>query len=370
MKRIVCILFLFIIMLPSSWGQGVVVIRSSAQKVAKNVLQRNIASGNLSPRALSFYKQMQRENFWELDDMLEDYFGLNPLKAPSASFVRLNKTLEEAVVDNYMKRAFYLSEHPVQYQTEVLVGKGNYVSYIPEQARVVLFGEFHEEPWIVDEVERAVYQYAKAYPEKNVYYASEFVDSQANTEPYILSTETDVVQKVRKRPFYRLVTKRIMRSGVNVVGLENPQISDVVVKQGYGKLTDNRLGWMAVSPAGMEDRNTHWASIIENILSSDPNAVVLVHAGAGHTSYNHPSSLSVKLKHYSPFVIDFTPAVWSHLNPLLSRFAPITREFYDKAADIHLQDPDAKVMFLRRFTDKRFALSVGSDIQITNFQKE
>ena len=373
MKKI-CLLFMVLTLtggvgagqvyrLPAAVAEGL--LKSSAVPAGSKSI---ISSVPASAARQRYLRALGKDNFCDLNVMLEDYFVLNP-KAASQQVLQENEGMQKALVKRWLERDFYASQRPRQLRAGVDMqakqGKIDYLSYIPYDARLVLLGEVHEINWMTENVEAAIMQFKKAHPDKNIYYASEFVDADARQELYVLQKEKEVDQRVLKRPYYRALTKRLLAAGVWVVGLENPALSRELAYTGYTlSFPNTTLAWKTVSPSGMRERNTYWAQIIRRIYAQDPDAVVFVHAGFGHTDYNQPASLAFLLKEFKPFVVEYAAPGVGDINTLLERNMPLAAETLREGIRLQQQDPSQPVFFIRHMHSKRSALVAGCDLHI------
>lgn len=351
--------------LPSAIAKSL--LGNSVRQTAAVPAQR--ALGVSAARQSAYLKSFGQAALDDLDDMLEGYCNLN-VKVPPPEALRRHYQLQEQMVANWMKRdyaGFVLSDALREKVTmEAKVGRIDYTQYFPAGARLLALGEVHENDWAASQVEQAVYQYVRAYPERNVYYASEFIDAVPGRGPvYLLSGEQDVERLVRKRPFYRDMTRRLVRAGVRVVGLENPALSDELLKVGYkADFANTELAWKTISPAGMAERNSYWSGILRRIYAYDPDAVVFVHAGLGHTNYNHPGSLPLLLKEFKPFVAEFSPEGTQELNTLLERHMPLPWELRSAGRRMQRAAPGKHLQYVRFMKSKAAALVAGCDLNI------
>ena len=319
--------------------------------------------------ALRRYLQtMQQKDFKSMDEMLQGYFALNPQKA-SPKMRQQNQQIQKELVRKWVSRDFYASQRLREIQKGVsfdtVSNKINYAKYLPKDARLIMLGEVHEIAWMVEQVEEAILQFKKAHPDKKIYYASEFIDATPGKEVYVLLDRYDVENLANKRPHYQKITKRLLEAGVEVVGLENPAVAQTLRQLKPEEiLTDSKQGWQLISAQAMQQRNAYWAQIIRQIYQQDPQAVVFVHAGLGHTDYNQPYSLPWILKEYAPFVIEFSGMGMERVNTLLERNIPIPQKEMNKGYEMFLNNHDASVYSVRHMTDKRSALVAGCDLHI------
>ncbi len=351
--------------LPSAIARGL--MKSSAVSAVENGGKSLGAAAALSAPK-SYLKTLERNNFYDLDLMLRDYFALNPQSA-SPQLIKENEQLQELLVKKWLERDFYAFSHQKQLLENVLVeviqGKIDYLNYIPHDARLIMLGEIHEQDWMAGSAENAVLQFKQAYPDKNIYYVSEFIDAVPEQGIYLLSKEKEVEALVNKRPYYRPMTKRMIAAGVRVVGLENPEISTELARIGYTQNFPNtQLAWKTISPSGMRERNMYWEKIIRRIYAQDPDAVVFVHAGFGHTNYNQPKALSILLKDLQPFVVEYAAPGVGDFNTLLERNIPLPPETLAKGKQLQQCNVHRPVFFIRYMKNKRGALVAGCDLHI------
>ena len=352
------------------YGQGFpsVIAKQMLERTAKEkAVARPAKMYSAQAARLSHLHRLAQDNFEELNVMLEDYFTLNPQKA-SAWQLRENKKLQEQLVRNWLERDFYASQRvlPCRKGVSFAVSRRiDFLQYIPSSARLVVFGEIHEQDWMVNALETAVWQLKKVYPHRNIYYASEFVNAAPGKDLYILSGGKDAEIFVTKRPYYRAVTNRMIEAGVRVVGLEDPALSRQLQQTGYSRNFHNTpLAWQTVSAIGVRERNQYWAQIIGRIYEQDPEALVVVHAGLGHTNYNQPNPLPRLLKKYSPFVVEFTDLRLGNFNTLLEKYAVFPLDILQEAVTYRIQQSQQPVFLLRQMKDKRMALVAGCDLNI------
>lgn len=371
MKFLLTLFFFF--SCSSLWAQaalGRTAGKLTIEGIGKNIIQYGAVRG-LPAKELLYWRALAKDGFYRANQAFSHYLLPNTSTAPSGDFLMQNSVLFHKTIEKYLHNSFYLKENPVLPNFSLKTEKIDYTEYIPYDSRVILLGEVHEVNWIVSEVEQAVYQYKKTYPHRNIYYASEFVDA-SEEGIFVLGNEEDVRRLVRKRPYYREVTHRLIRAGINVVGLENPELSSQGLKVAYRNgWEESEFAWKVISPAGMKNRNVYWSSIIRQILLQDPEAVVLVHAGLGHTGYNQIESLPWQLKEFSPYVVEFMDKSLQNLNPMLEEHAEIPFSILREGRMLQQQYPQKEVKTIRHFPGKRSAVAVGCDLNISRlFPKE
>lgn len=177
--------------------------------------------------------------------------------------------------------------------------KINYIKRIPPVAKTILIGEYHDR-LVLDDVLEIIRQYKQAYPNKRLYYASEFIqDSGKDAMPVLLTTQSAVDEQLR-HVNYVVLMDDLLRLGVPIVGLERPRYFPEIQKE-----TEFAAD---VSFVGMKERNRHWAKIINQLRAKDPEAVIFVHAGIEHLTYHTLNSLPSFLKNAKTVVINLSAA--------------------------------------------------------------
>ena len=336
-------------------------VQTNLQKAAS---QPGYAARVAAQRAAYLQKQ-QREQFAELDFMLGSYF-LPDMEKASAKTLAENRQLQENMIRKWIELDFYASQHAGQLQRGVLYQvrpKINYTQLIPLQARLLLVGEMHKQPVILEEIAQMLQQLKNAYPSRHIYYASEFVASvlEPGETFHILRSEQELAQYALVKPLYYPLARRLFFAGVKVVGLENPAP--------LSNPTDNRLpflksqrAWEMLSPAGVQKRNTYWAQIIRAIYARDPKALVVVHAGNGHVNYDMLNSLSGMLKDLKPLVLNFNIA--EREAPAVERYFPLPAPVRRRGAEMRRGNCAQPDFYIRQMTSNRAALVAGYDVGV------
>ena len=182
MKKIFCTTFFLLLSLSvfaqgklvKELGKGIVktaAVESALRPITVPQMAYRVMSNSVavSPKELSHWNQLNREDFYEAEKMLTDYFVLSPEKAPSQEMLERNMVLQEELVRNFLNRSYYLTHFKKEPTVLPVAGTIDYLEYIPYHSRVILLGEMHELDWTIKEVEQAIYQYKNAYPDKNVH---------------------------------------------------------------------------------------------------------------------------------------------------------------------------------------------------------
>ncbi len=338
---------------------------SSVQTNLQKAASQPGYAAQVAVQRAAYLQKHQREQFAELDFMLGSYF-LPDMEQASAKTLAENRQLQEKMIRKWIELDFYASQHAGQLQNGVLYQvrpKINYTQLIPLQTRLVLVGESHKQPLILEEIAQLLQQLKKAYPSRRIYYASEFMVSALGSGEsfHILRSEQEVARYALVKPLYYPLARRLFFGGIKVVGLENPAP--------FSNPADNRLpflksqrAWEMLSPAGVQKRNAYWAQIIRAIYASDPKALVVAHAGNGHVNYNMLNSLSGMLKDLKPLVLNFNIA--EREAPAVERYFPLPAPVRWRGAEMRHGNRAQPVYFIRQMTSKRAALVAGYDVGV------
>ncbi len=308
-------------------------------------------------------KQLEKNNFAELDVVLSTYF-LPDTRAANARMLVENEALKAKMVRRWVERDFYAFQQAEPLRRRAVyqaVQDLDYTSFISPSAKLIMVGENHYQQAVIDEVITLLQQLRRRYPKRPIYYASEFIYANSSTGMRVLRTSEEIEYYTAGNLFYWEASGRAFDTGVNVVGLGNPELlysrSLSVNKTPF---LESEVAWKALSPAGVRDRNSFWAEIIREIYEQDPDALVVVHAGWGHTNYTQLNALSFMLKNFKPFVINFG----QFAPPAFKRYFPLPPEVLQKGKNMLRRQPRQTVRYVRFFPSKRSALVAGCDLHV------
>lgn len=259
----------------------------------------------------------------------------------------------------------------------------DYSKLIPDWADIIYLGEMHDQTDLMfQQVYNVIAHAKKAHPGKKIIYLTEFVmDIKAGGEQVtLIQNKEDLKERLWA---YGAYINRIINMQVPVVGLDNhfaeEFLKDPAQMQKVNQYLANRrqeiinnrnlkeptnreetlmyleaTRWrrhfnkyfpFPSSLVGMHMRNEHWASIIRQVRAQNPDAVLVVHAGAGHLNYNLSDCVPRKIKHSKPFVIN------------MSGFNQLRDYLYDKS----LKKGTTEII---QVTSRRAAITLGSDVEI------
>lgn len=318
---------------------------------------------------------MAQQGYRDAAYFLEDGLAEEAVFKGHPALLAENKRLGEELFYRYLENNFILSRQAGQLaeavSTGLYTGAINYADLIPFKARLIMLGEIHEKQAIVSEVEKLIKVYKAMYPDRTVYYASEFVDAADLSLPFhkwVLGPK-QISSRVTKRPFYKDLTLKMQAAGVKVIGLENPLVSAEVVRENYRK-TPGPAAQRHATLAGTAERNRYWAAIINRIYQEDPSAVVFVHAGMAHTSYRVPGSLPSLLPNWRKFVIEMDQG--SGWNPLVEQYLPVKGTVAARISLIKRQNKALypKLRVVRAVKDKKWVGVMGCHLHISFFRPE
>lgn len=238
-----------------------------------------------------------------------------------------------------------------------------YENYLPKDLQTLYVGEIHGEPEIPGEVAKLVFSLKNIYPNRHIYLATEFVPAQEK-EPFSLQEALTTPEAIRnalngvQRPAVRVLNAAV-RAGIPVVGLEEEQaIFREVLKETRTIPTLQMYEDYAVSLVGMRFRNRAWAKRLRALRAADPDALIVVYAGAGHLSYNWDFNLPSLVGEKSFVLLYTVPSYLSMNNPLFRYF----RESEENIAEFH-SFPHAKLVESWK-KDTSFKKMMGSDMMV------
>lgn len=338
-----------------------------AREILRDALTRNISSTSSELRKINRLLQLQNNNFRDLDQDLLSYFVPSQENMPAK--LRLeNQRMQQELVRRWLELDFYLSQQKDFLQqsitTSEVQGKIDYSRFIPPHLRLIMLGEVHGQPWILQEVQSVVKYIQKAYPDRHIYYASELIYAHRGGSNVRLLQENEIAQYSFNYKGYRPMLRSMMNSGVRVLGLENPKVQDFLHQADKEKVPVlcSKEAWQVLSPLGVRERNLYWSKRIEAIYEQDPDALVIVHAGSAHLNYRDSNSLPFMLKKKNPFVVRF-----SFLND--SKRVIVEQEDGEDGLNfwenfmIHKDQEDAS-FYVHQVKSKRAAIAEGCDLLI------
>lgn len=193
-----------------------------------------------------------------------------------------------------------------------------------QQVTLLLLGEKHDSLALQQAVVRLLKEIKQANPSRRVVLFSEFLDLPATARPagaalprYYRRVAEEPLPAVQAKQisfdqYADNVFRRVIADGVEVYPLEDPTQNQIL---------DTELGeqmefsWLTIS-----SRNKTWARVMESkmaeIRRTDPDALFVVYAGLGHTSWIVPTSLPKFFASEHPVVVELSENRLSHYNML------------------------------------------------------
>ena len=237
-----------------------------------------------------------------------------------------NQEMMETSLKNSMQRVLAVENNTRLFysslRSEVFEGTLPYHQYLPSKAVDYIYvGEVHENPLIQEELVNLLAAVKRLYPSRNVYLATEYVWESlertllrdAGELPLAIAHDKKELRAILEDEQY--VSYQFLHQAINmgipVVGLE-PRVFTAEYSNIYGSATTPmRKAYerrsFATSELGMDMRNERWVKHIQQIRAQDPNALVVVHGGAQHTSFHTLNSVANKLggESFSVMLLDW-----------------------------------------------------------------
>lgn len=333
-----------------------------ASALSRTALERAALRGVAAQR-MQHLKQLEKTKFAELDAVLSTYF-LPDTRVANARMLAENEALKEKMVRRWVEQDFYAFQQAEPLRNRVVYRaeqNPDYTSFMPSSAKLILVGESHYQQLVIDEVITLLYQLQDRYPGRPIYYASEFIYANPSVGMQVLRTPSEIERYTAGNLFYWEASGRAFDTGVNVVGLEDPELLySRNLSPNETPFLESEQAWKSISPAGVRERNAFWTEIIRDIYEEAPDALVVVHAGSGHTNYTQLNALPFMLKDLKPFVINFGQAA----PPAFKRYFPFPPEVLQKGKKMQRKDPYQTVRYVRFFPSKRGALVTGCDLHV------
>ena len=181
------------------------------------------------------------------------------------------------------------------------------VRLIPAQTRYLFIGEQHNLPAIQQALQDFLVQLRKTYPQRKIILFSEFLPK---------GISFDSVESIQSSTFnfnkyettsYLTLFENALANDIPIVGLEHPDYDffnpDVQMINGH---EPNQIPfWNSLE--GLHQRNDLWYQILQTHRNANPDALFVIHTGAGHALYNRPFSLGARFSPKETFVAAFYP---------------------------------------------------------------
>ncbi len=371
MRNISLLIPFFLLFSGTTWGQR-------PSDIVKNILkgyETRLSLGEISSVELMKFKRLlhlEKSHFRMMEQDLSPYF-IPKEKTLPLKIRKENTKLQEELVRRWLELDFYVSQRKKFLQqsirADIVRGPIDYSLFIPSDLRLLMLGEVHGQPWILEEVKSVVKYIHQTYPNRHIYYAAEFVYAHPTTKIRPLQ-EQGIRRFSVNEEIYQELLRSFLAYGVKVIGLENPAIltyqQEAALEEKY--FLESRFAWRVLSPLGMKERNAYWARRIEAIYQQDPEALVIVHAGINHVSYDQLNSMPFQLKKWKPFVIEFSFPQDSNLLLEKSAMREEKKSILQKTRDNDsLEEP---IFCVYQVQSKKAAVAAGSDVSVRILNRE
>ena len=294
---------------PSKMAKGWIYKRSAVEE-KKRMLQMVKKVSALQHKTFRSPEELSRTLDKSLAGFKLPLFGFTTLLQANEERIQASKKLFKE------RLAWYRRERP-----QVLASlnrlpaarKVNYAPLIDPQAQIIFLGERHNVGNIRRQIAHTVLQYRKANPHKKVYLLTEFLEMNYPSEAQHHLYRSVLVEGKKIYWPYAGLLVRLQQSGVKVFGLEPLQGLREVARA--MNLPDPDFARGSLSLIGQSIRNKSWANTIRRFALQDPDAVIFVYTGFGHSAYKYLENLPFMLRDFKSQVFLFDIVGDDTLNP-------------------------------------------------------
>lgn len=270
----------------------------------------------------------------------------------------------------------------------VVTGNIDYASYFPrEHLDYVFIGETHDTPLVGEEVLRVLCMLQEREPSRKIYFATEILSNTVEDRRDRLMTDLPLLHVVRsvEDPVFKVLNRRknerakyawylekLLAQGVDLVGLEPSRMMvREFFKQSFPEGIKEESLWIDFwgSDHGMSLRNKKWKEILLQLREQDPDALIVVHGGNGHISWDELGSIGRSLPGKS-FTLSFIGVGKQWVLPpivMSMRVGPVIEEQFNNSEN-------AKLLFTLKPVDETvgrteevrqlFKNTMGSDMLV------
>ena len=213
---------------------------------------------------------------------------------------------------------------------------------VPAQTNYLFVGEQHGFPEIQQALQEFVEKLQQNYPQRTIILFTEFLPKGTSffSGQALQAAWYDLDKNIEKS--YLQFFEKTLENGITVVGLEHPDrdyfksYAHTVKGQQPGQLSF----WNTLE--GISQRNNMWEQILHNYRQTYPDALFVIHTGAGHSLYNRPYSLGTRFAKEETFMVAFYPTTSpTSRNPdpveLLYKPADLPEIFLHVTVPAHIQ---------------------------------
>ena len=266
------------------------------------------------------------------EDLFYSHFDLelNPAVYHSAAVAANNAHILNSL-QQFLKdyKKFYQNSDQIarNIHGRVFMGKIPYAKYLPQNIRTLYIGEVHGIPELTQELRLFVSQLPKSYPNRRIYFLTEFLPAYEHIEltaNQLITNKKEVDRLLGNTS--RLSTSVIyaaLDAGIPVMGLEPEQALANKLRRIAAAAPSDQFHDVyeeyVVSFEGMRFRNRLWAKRIRALQAADPEALIVVYAGFGHLGYHQDFNLP-RLLGGKSFVMLFTVPEFLRINNPLFQY--------------------------------------------------
>ena len=271
--------------------------------------------------------RFQQEHFPQLEDVLIQRIIYQPFKQVTPLTLTLNKEILYAN-QNLLERMNWLKRWPDKGRQELRAFYARQAfSFLVRQVqhqKMLLIGERHDSPHVQQRLGDLLLEIKRAYPARRVVLFSEFLDLPPVARPdgaalprYYRRVSEETLptfqpEQLAEDRYGEKVFARLSKAGVDVYPLEDPVQNKIFETELEEK---QQLCLFTIS-----SRNKTWVRVIESkmaeIRKTDPDALFVVYAGIGHTSWMVPQSLPKFFANEQPVVVEMSDNSLSRYNLL------------------------------------------------------
>lgn len=253
-----------------------------------------------------------------------------PVTVPSAFAVKNNQMVLKAT-QYLLEKIQWLEKRPKQGrpQLQSLTGPDAVLQLAEKLSgeKMILLGEMHYVKSIQNAVQELVLELHRLQPERRMVVFTEFVDlpeqaaaPSATLDTYFRNLADEPFEKLGDEDLYLRVEyaqpllAALVRNGVEVYALEDRTLCDLIRRE------ESPLPSEKNTARAIMYRNQTWARVMQRkmaeIRRTDPDALFIVYAGMGHTSWLVPYSMPKFFTKEKPAVVEISPLVPSRMNAL------------------------------------------------------
>ena len=214
------------------------------------------------------------------------------------------------VLENYYpaikRRAQFLERVPKYQHFTQTQWLEELVRLIPAKTRYLFIGEQHGFAEIQQVLQEFASRLRRTRPQQKIILFSEFLPKgiSFSSVQAMQSSRFDLNKHVENS--YIEFFEKVLAENITVVGLEHPDYYDFYpYVQTLGTQPQNMPFWNTLE--GVRQRNALWHQVLQTHRAENPDALFVIHTGAGHALYNRPFSLASRFAPEETFVAAFYP---------------------------------------------------------------